>query len=63
MSADGFLDKSTIERTLLENPESLVNAIKENPPIQNSVLASGVFFYRLSTDGNVIDTKKMLLVK
>ena len=28
-----------------------------------SQLASGVYFYRLTADGNVIDTKKMMLVK
>ncbi len=30
LSADDLLDKSTIERMLLDNPESLVKAIKKN---------------------------------
>jgi hypothetical protein len=25
--------------------------------------SSGVYFYKLSADGNVIDTKKMMLIK
>jgi len=33
LSADDLLDKSTIERMLLDNPESLVKAIKKNPAL------------------------------
>ncbi len=33
MSVDDFLDKSTIERMLLDNPESLVEAVKKNPAL------------------------------
>ncbi|MFC2092791.1 T9SS type A sorting domain-containing protein [Bacteroidota bacterium] len=40
-----------------------LNAGSYSVSFNGDELQSGVYFYRISADGNVVDTRKMLLVK
>jgi len=66
ISKTGFISIKVYD--LLGKEISVLMNEKKNPGLYNlefgnSGLPAGVYFYSLSFDGNVIDTKKMLLIK